>query len=179
MRLLRRRGRARPTAVLVPVPAAGPAFASWGLPPGGAGAAPGMPPHVTVLFPFLTPDRVDDGVRDGLSLIAAATAPFTFDLVAVERFPGVLYLAPRPAEPFAALTAAVVARWPGHPPYGGAFDEVVPHLTVASGAEPGGLEAQVAAALPLAARAEELVLMSEGADGTWERLDAFALGGRR
>ena len=48
----------------------------------------------------------------------------------MRRFPGLVWLEPEPAEPFAALTAAVAARWPDHPPYGGVFDTVIPHLTV-------------------------------------------------
>src|SRR6266704_7013965 len=46
------------------------------------------------------------------------------------------YLAPQPAQPLRALTAAVTETWPQTPPYGGMFDEVVPHLTVATQVEP-------------------------------------------
>ena len=42
---------------------------------------------------------------------------------------------PEPREPFVELTQAVWRRWPGHPPYGGAHREIVPHLTLAVGAE--------------------------------------------
>ncbi len=48
-----------------------------------------------------------------------------------EAFPAnVVYLAPDPAEPFVALTEALAAAFPDCPPYGGAFDEPVPHLTI-------------------------------------------------
>ena len=47
-----------------------------------------------------------------------------------------VYLAPEPAAPFVALTEAVGAEFPGFPPYGGAFDEVVPHLTISEANEP-------------------------------------------
>jgi hypothetical protein len=53
-------------------------------------------------------------------------------------------------------------RWPSHPPYGGLFDHVVPHLTVADGRDPGELEHVVSAiepALPLRARVTELSLL--------------------
>ncbi len=40
--------------------------------------------------------------------------------------PGVVYLDPEPSTPFSRLTEAVVARYPGHQPYGGAFAEVIP-----------------------------------------------------
>ena len=41
-----------------------------------------------------------------------------------------MWLHPDPSAPFADLTAAVAQRWPDYPPYEGAFDEPIPHLTV-------------------------------------------------
>lgn len=67
-------------------------------------------------------------------------AAFPFVLSAVGRFPGVLCLAPDPAEPFIALTRAIEACWPQHPSYEGAFDDVVPHVTVVKGQEPPAVE---------------------------------------
>ena len=55
---------------------------------------------------------------------------------------------------FRALTSAVATRWPDSPPYGGQFEDVVPHLTVAVGREPGLLdqiEADLSARLPVRA----------------------------
>ena len=43
---------------------------------------------------------------------------------------GTVYLAPSPAAPFRQLTHELFRRFPEHPPYGGAFDDVVPHLSV-------------------------------------------------
>jgi hypothetical protein len=66
----------------------------------------------------------------------------------------VLYLAPQPAQPLHALTAAVAETWPHTPPYAGMFTEVVPHLTVATQVEPqvaDHIEEQLAATLPIAA----------------------------
>ena len=51
------------------------------------------------------------------------------------RFPGVVWLAPEPAEPFIALTELLAAAFPDHPPYEGAHDEIVPHLTLGLGTE--------------------------------------------
>ena len=70
--------------------------------------------------------------------------------------PGVVYLAPKPAALFIAFTQAVVERWPDHQPYGGAYEEIIPHLTVAyRETVPSGL----AGRLPLTAKAEEVWLM--------------------
>ena len=94
-------------------------------------AAAGMPAHVTVLYPWLDEAAIDDGVDEALAALVAAEPEFDLRLGEIGRFAGTLYLRPDPAEPFRRLTAAVAATWPDHPPYGGAYDDVVPHLTVA------------------------------------------------
>jgi 2'-5' RNA ligase superfamily len=134
----------------------------------------GLPPHITVLFPFLPARRVDDAALvDTLGAFPA----FDFALTAIGRFPGVLYLTPEPAAPFLALTEACVRRWPDHPPYRGAYAEVIPHLTLAEGAERPGLAAEVERRLPLHARAEEVWVMAPGGDGRWTRRAAVPLSG--
>ncbi len=45
-----------------------------------------------------------------------------------------VFLEPSPREPVLALCEAVVAAFPDVPPYGGAHDDVVPHLTIGHGA---------------------------------------------
>src|SRR5262249_30630989 len=57
---------------------------------------------------------------------------FDLRLAGTGRFPEALYLRPDPAEPFVAMTTEVVREWPEAQPYGGAFDDVGPHLTVVS-----------------------------------------------
>ena len=84
--------------------------------------------HVTLLAPWLPAPAADDLER--VAKLAAAAEPFQFVLSDVRVFPGgTIYLAPEPAEPFAALTAELVAAFPQCPPYDGLFD-AVPHLTV-------------------------------------------------
>ena len=117
-------------------PGAGPARRSPGFGPRWDRAAgAGVPAHVTVLFPFLPARGLVPAVRRELAAIAATQAPFEVIFATVGRFPDVVYLAPRPAEPFTRLTGAVAARFPDFPPYGGAFDEVIPHLTIAESDE--------------------------------------------
>jgi len=132
-------------------------------------AAAGIPAHVTVLFPFLDPDAIDRSVREALALIAARAQPFDVRFERVGRFPEVVWLAPDPVAPFAALTAAIAARWPDHPPYGGAFETVIHHLTVADGAPNEtlvALEEHLAAGLPIGQRVVELTLATRRS-GTW------------
>jgi hypothetical protein len=95
-------------------------------------AAPaGVPAHITVLYPFLPPPALDQSIIDELQAIFSGVTPFEFRLPRIALFPDVVYLPPDPVEPFLRLTAAIATRWPETPPYGGQFDQVIPHLTVA------------------------------------------------
>lgn len=157
------------TAVLVPLPDIPAAVDRWREP------TLGLPPHVTILFPFVSP--VGDEELAALREVFESTAPFGVDLRELRRFPGVLYLAPEPAAPFAELTAELVRRYPDHPPYGEPSREVVPHVTVAQGdaALLDRAEAEVAAALPIASVAREAILYEEGAP--WRVRARFRLSG--
>jgi 2'-5' RNA ligase len=91
----------------------------------------GIPPHITAIVPFLpATDLTEDGALPALRSLSAELEPFQVTFAATARFPNVLYLAPEPAEPFIALTRAIVDRWPLIRPYAGEHKAVVPHLTV-------------------------------------------------
>jgi 2'-5' RNA ligase len=143
--------------------------------------AQGVPAHITLLYPFLAPQRITSAALEPVAALAAATAPFDFALARGGRFPGVFFLAPDPAEPFVALTRALQRRFPDHPPYGGAFDTIVPHLTVvhAGEAEQQAAESDLAGIFApgggIRSRCDELVLI-ENSSGRWRTLRVFALG---
>src|SRR4051812_28961248 len=90
-------------------------------------AALGVPAHITILFPFVDGESVDE---DALTELFARFPAFDFELDRVERFDaGNVWLPPDPSLRFAALPSGVWQRWPDHPPYEGEFDEPIPHLT--------------------------------------------------
>ena len=135
---------------------------------------------MTVLYPFLPVPALTPAVRSALAGIAAGIEPFDVTFRTVRRFDdGLVWIEPEPAEPFHRLTAAVAACWPDHPPYGGIFDEVVAHLTVAEADEPVALaEAEAAArrALPLTARADRLELWRQDDERRWHPYWRIRLG---
>lgn len=144
-------------------------------------AAEGVPAHITILVPFKPPEALTAEVLETLRRLFAGFTRFTFALTEVRRFPDVLYLAPAPDTPFQALTQAVVDRFPETPPYGGAFDHVVPHLTIAQTAEAEQLnqitqdfERASAGKLPISAAVTEVVLL-DNASGPWRFRARFAL----
>jgi hypothetical protein len=126
-----------------------------------------MPPHVTLLVP--APRDVE-----AIAGVLGAFSAFAVVLARLDRFPGTLWLAPEPAEPFRRMIEALGRRFPEHPPYGGAFGEIVPHLTVAQ----SGFDAAVStleAWLPLRSRAERAVLLEQAQPDHWREVASFEL----
>jgi len=128
----------------------------------------GVPPHVTLLIP--APPDLDAAVEALRSFDA-------FDVAFAEfgRFPGTLWLAPRPAAPFVAMTEALIAAFPDHAPYDGLFKGITPHLTVAQGHDLDAAETALATALPLTSRASSVVLFEQAADDRWVERAEFDL----
>ena len=117
-----------------------------------------MPAHITALYPFLPEERLTGEVVERLRELCAAAPVLDVQFRRTARFPDVVYLDPEPAAGLRDLTAAIAERWPDAPPYGGAFDEVIPHLTVAHGAGDevlDNIEADVLARLPITTRLVE------------------------
>lgn len=163
--VLRRLREGSGTTLILPVPSAEGVLQE-------SAREPGIPAHITLLYPFLAARSIDADTEAALAALLLEIPAFDFALSEIGRFPGVVYLAPEPAGRFVALTEALVTRWPEQQPYGGDYPEVIPHLTVAYGAPiPDGL----AERLPLTARAEEVWLMSR-AGGSWVRRQSFRLG---
>lgn len=162
------------TALVVLLPELAPLIGGWRQRYTGDGAR-GMPPHVTLIFPFA--DSADLADRLGpLGQVLGAAAPFEVTLAATARFAGLLYLRPKPHEPFVAMTEAMVAAFPEFPPYGGKFEEIVPHVTVAEADEPvlAAAERQLVPTLPVKARVERAWLVEDTPAG-WRRHTAFPL----
>jgi 2'-5' RNA ligase len=123
------------TALVVLVPEAEPAVSSFRA-TYDPSARQGMPAHITILYPFASDDSSSDHVGRALERLFQVHPTFAFSLQRTCRFPGVLYLAPEPREPFDELIARVRAEFPGFPPYRGTISHPIPHLTIA---DPGHL----------------------------------------
>ncbi|MER5637655.1 2'-5' RNA ligase family protein [Kitasatospora sp. NPDC002227] len=168
--------RAGETGLIINVPESEPAVGGW-RDQYDSSAAIGIPAHMTVLYPFLPHDRIDDQVLGELAALFSAQPAFDVDFHDLGRFPDVLYLAPTQADRLRALTTAVADRWPEAPPFRGRFADIVPHLTVAYGQEPGlfdKIEADIASHLPVTARVGSVHLLAY--DGTtWHDRAEFPL----
>lgn len=148
-------------------------------------AKQGVPAHITVLYPFMSPELVSERVLAVIRHALGQVVTFDFQLSKIGRFPGVAYLAPEPAAAFVALTQRLAECFPEYPPYGGQHEGVVPHLTVAHGSPEEAVKAEAELALELSARGgirsacREVVLL-ENSSGLWREMHAFGLsrGGR-
>ncbi|HTV10839.1 MAG TPA: 2'-5' RNA ligase family protein [Acidimicrobiales bacterium] len=159
------------SAVLVPVPEAEPVVGQWRA-VHDPKALTGVPAHITLLYPWVSPEQLKPAHLEELDELLSEQAPFGYVLDKVSWFgERVLWLAPNPAEPFKRLTARLAARF-GTQPWQGEFPDVVPHLTVglsghalSSSLEEAG--AAIAEKLPLHCEAREVVVMC--GDGlNWE-----------
>ena len=140
----------------------------------------GAPAHITLVYPFADPAEIGATTLDVAANALSPRPPFAYRLVTPRRFADTLYLAPVPAEPFVALTRLIVHAFPQFPPYGGRFDPVVPHLTLARGgdADLRAAEAILSAVLPgdgIPAHCREVALL-ENASGRWQPMHVFRLG---
>ena len=140
----------------------------------------GVPAHVTVLVPFMSPELITDAVLEHVHAALSQVPAFSFALAEVRRFPATTYLAPEPPEPFIALTESLVRAFPTYPPFGGEFESIIPHLTVAHGnaTEAEAAAAELVAAMkthgPVAGICTSVALL-ENSSGVWKQMHAFAL----
>lgn len=143
-----------------------------------------MPPHVTILSPFIDAEAIDRGVTAKLGEIVAKVPAFDVGFEVVRRWPaselghGVVWLEPAPSAPFVTLTRAMWAAFPDHPPYGRPDDELEAHLTIAidDPARFGAVEAEGSRLVPFRRRATAVALVVEGPDGRWRTRRRFAFG---
>ena len=143
----------------------------------------GVPAHITLLFPFVAAPRTDAELVTSLGALVVASERFEFELREARRFPGVLYLSPAPAGPFIPLTEAILARFPAHPPYGGAFDSIEPHLRSPRGKTPCSTRPRrpCGRSCRIESEAREALLLEEvePAFGRWRVHTRLPLGGSK
>ena len=148
-----------------------------------ATVARGLPAHVTVLFPFASATDVDARLRAEVEEHFRTITAFTAELTRVDHFDAHVWLAPEPHDRFSALLTETHARFPQFPPYGDAFTEPVPHLTIAEAGAGESVddlveqaEHELGVGLPFGFTVDRVALFEELADGTWRQADSFELG---
>ena len=128
----------------------------------------GVPAHVTLLYPFLPPSEIDANVLRRIATCVSGHRAFEVQFARTKWFgEEVLWLAPEPDLTFKRLTATLFASFPQTPPYGNAFAEHTPHLTVADGIKVDQMrevESLVTAQLPIHASFSSVSVMIGSAE---------------
>jgi 2'-5' RNA ligase len=142
----------------------------------------GVPAHVTVLYPFVAPEALSDTLITTLAAVVRSVRAFDVCFGRTRWFgQDVLWLDPEPAQPFRELTAAVWRAFPQHPPYGGAYADVIPHLTIAERRLADlptllAVERVVQSGLPLTTRIEKVLLIAgTEAPNSWRLVNELCL----
>lgn len=142
-------------------------------------AAAGVPAHLTMLYPFVEPDRLGFAVRERVAAVAARHRPFDYQLAARAVWPDTVYVRVEPEVRFVTLQGDLARAFPGFPIYGtDASFEFVPHVTIGEG-EGIARTTDVHPAwadLPRAGRASSLEVIARGDDGRWRLIWRVPLG---
>jgi hypothetical protein len=167
------------TAIVVPVPQAETAVGEHRNVLDRA-AAWGVPAHVTVLYPFLPPAQLNGQTLDRVGVAAGRLTATTATFAEVRWFDErVVYLAPEPAQWFRFATEVMVDAFPNCLPYDGAFDEVIPHLTIGDADDHQSMQAAaeaVRAHLPIHALVDRLwVMQGTTVDASWAVIEEIPL----
>ena len=171
----------RRTALLVPV-AADALVAGFRHRHNAFAVARGLPPHITVLYPFAPALTVTETTSSDLARHFGTFPQFEAELTGVDSFSGFVWLAPEPRTRFLELIESTCARYPAFPPYAGGGGEPEPHLTIAATGAGGDLDGIVQLArselspmLPFRFSVSSVSLFEEGSDGRWSERQRFAL----
>jgi 2'-5' RNA ligase len=129
----------------------------------------GVPAHITLLYPFVTPTEIDEEIIRRCSDRVERRTAFEYELSEVRWFdPTIAYLAPALDRPFVDLTADLVDEFPDCPRYGGSVGEaIVPHVTIGVGGPDERMKAAadaVQSALPISAICSSVALLIGGLD---------------
>jgi 2'-5' RNA ligase superfamily len=150
-----------------------------------ATAAWGVPAHVTVLYPFMPPEALNEATLATLAA-AVSTVP-SFECTFSGPFVDDAFLWLQPDAPsrqsFLRLTSAVWEAFPDYPPYQGAHrDDLTPHLTVAEPRRATVNQARAAARdvaqhLPYTSPVgEALLIAGSEAPNSWRSLCSLPMG---
>jgi hypothetical protein len=147
----------------------------------------GVPPHVTLLYPWRS-SPIDDTSVNEVERALRQFEPFTLSLTGVAVFPrGVVYAVVQPDSLLREMARALAAAFPDTPPYSGEYlpGEPTPHLTLAKclpddldrvAAE---IEQHVEGIFPLALPIEAVSIEEELELGNWAVTKVLELRGTR
>jgi 2'-5' RNA ligase len=144
--------------------------------------AAGIPLHVTLLYPFVPSEQLDDRIVAALSDFFARRAWFTLTLVGIAEFPRVVYADPEPRDELDAMMRGLWEQFPDYPPYEGEIADPVPHATLAELEQDAsqadivaGIRAKTESLFPLTCVIRDVALLEEHEPDRWRERQRFPL----
>jgi 2'-5' RNA ligase len=144
----------------------------------------GVPPHVTLLYPW-RPAPIDSASIDILRAVAQRFRPFTMSLDQVETFPkGVVYATVEPDGLLRSMIQALTHAFPDTPPFRGEFAAIgpAPHCTLAKcdasqlDAHQRDLTERLDTVLPATINVTSICVEQESDSGVWSVTSTIPLG---
>ena len=161
------------TAIVVPCMLSDPIIGLWRA-RYTADGRDGMPAHITLLYPWIEQENLVASDISKVRDVLATFGAFDFALTSIASFPPppmVLYLRSEPQDTFIKMTEALAAAFLERPPYGGEFEEIVPHATIVETDPNPSLESEVRRSvqrhLPIREHANEVWIMAYRQNRWW------------
>jgi 2'-5' RNA ligase superfamily protein len=140
---------------------------------------PGLPAHVTVLYPWIPASEIDSAALNRCASLAASVDPTKVSFSAVQVHPGILFLEPDQRHIVNRLSQRAQSCWPSLRPYGGKYPDSPPHVTLALGAmrndEIEAIRTLVTSLLPMQSRFDALHVVAFDESG-WNGRHRFPFG---
>jgi 2'-5' RNA ligase len=138
--------------------------------------ARGIPLHITLLYPFVGRDEINERLRQELTALFRTQPALRFALTEVRDWDNAAWAPAEPADGILKLSRLIWERFPEHPPYGGEFAEPTPHATLAE--KPGAandVRRACEGLLPIECLVRTVTMLGESVTGAWEVMETFAL----
>jgi 2'-5' RNA ligase len=139
-------------------------------------AVKGVPPHITLLYPWRVAPLSEEDARE-VQKVLEQYPSFEIQLAKVSHFgKRVIYLAlnERSEKAVKELMQVLFRAFPETPPYGGAFSDPTPHLTIAKAKDDETFEQMMAEItrvlapkLPIKHQVSGVSVIEEAEDGYW------------
>jgi protein-tyrosine phosphatase len=134
------------------------------------------PAHITIQFPWIPPNIIEQDDMEKVRNIFSKMKPFDYSMKHSWFGKEVLILIPEDPKPFIEMTKSILEEWPDYPYYGGDYDEIEPHITLAYG-EYNNLkmiEKEIQEKLPIKAICSEIII-SVGVPGQMKEIERINL----
>ena len=90
-----------------------------------------LPAHITVLYPFAPPDKLESTYPD-VQKLCKNIQPFDVTLEGYGRFPKFIYMKLKDGDPIRTIFRQFQKNFPEYRPYDGLYgDDLLPHITIA------------------------------------------------